>query len=36
MTRSSNTRIERTAGVPRLPSRPRSESTFATIPDDEM
>ena len=36
MARSSNTSTERITGVSRLPSRPRSASTFATIPDDEM
>ena len=30
------TRIERIAGVSRLPIRPRSVSTFATTPEDEM
>ncbi|SLB45272.1 Uncharacterised protein [Mycobacteroides abscessus subsp. abscessus] len=34
--RSSNTRIDSTTGVSRLPRRPRSLSTLAMIPEDEM
>ncbi|SLI38863.1 Uncharacterised protein [Mycobacteroides abscessus subsp. abscessus] len=34
--RSSNTRIDRITGVSRLPSLPRSLSTLATIPEEEM
>ena len=36
ITRSSNTRIDSTTGVSRLPRRPRSARTLAMIPDDEM
>ena len=34
--RSSRTRIPSTTGVSRLPSRPRSPTTFAITPDDEI
>jgi hypothetical protein len=36
MARSSNTRIDRTTGVSRFPVHPRSTSSFATTPDEEM
>src|SRR3712207_7452319 len=36
ISRSSKTRTASTTGVSRLPSRPRSARTLATIPDDEM
>ncbi|MET4147610.1 hypothetical protein ABIB45_004551 [Arthrobacter sp. UYCo732] len=36
MVRSSNTRMEITTRVSRLPSQPKSVITLAAIPDDEM